>query len=573
MRRFLLTAINAKYIHTNLSVRYLKKYSAKAIENIEFCEFSINDTSENILAALVKSNCNVFCFSCYIWNIEFVKKLCDDLKKIVADCIIILGGPEVTYDSVEIMKNNSNIDFIIKGEGEETFLALANAIDKNFDFSKIAEISGITYRNGNNVFENADRALICDLDTIPFPYEANSLPQNKIIYYETTRGCPFNCQFCLSSTIAGVRYFSLDRVKNDISFFVKNGVKQVKLVDRTFNCNKKHSLEIMKYIIELNPSANFHFELAADLIDDDFIEVVGKAPKGLFQFEIGVQSTNISTLNEIKRKNDLNRIFDSVKKLLAVGNANIHLDLIAGLPFEDFKSFAVSFDDVYNIKPDVLQLGFLKLLSGSGIQKKAEEYEIMYHNYAPYEVISTKWISFAELLLLKDVEHLLELYHNSGRFKNSLDYIINTYFASPFDFYSKFSDYWRNNNYYSFPRNMNDLYRVLYEFIDTSMSVTTYLNELIKLDWLLYYNNGNMPDVIRRFNHGEVKEKIRLFIKYQLKTDAKNIYYEVFYCDIIRKSDIPCDTVVFFKKPNTSSIGIDFPYIVKLENIILSYTL
>ena len=399
----LLCAINAKYIHSNLAVRYLKKYCETQIEGIDIAEFSINDNISSILKKLCCSDARIYGFSCYIWNISMVLDICSSLKKAKPEAVIILGGPEVSYDAANLLSIYSFINYIVIGEGEAAMIDLLRFLTAGK--GNLPDIPGIAYRSGESIAITEPRPDIPDLDALPFPYDSFDGLDNKIIYYETSRGCPFNCQYCLSSTIRGVRYLSMDRVRQDIKSFAAAGIKQVKLVDRTFNCDLDRSMEIMQYIIDINPSANFHFEIAADLIDERFLEIVEKAPDGMFQFEIGVQSTNPKTLSEIKRKMDFDKVSHNVARLLSFKNAHIHLDLIAGLPYEDMESFEKSFNDVYSLKPDMLQLGFLKLLKGSGIRKGCEGYRIQHHDFPPYEVISTAWLSFKELMELKAVSY------------------------------------------------------------------------------------------------------------------------------------------------------------------------
>lgn len=549
----LLVAINAKYIHTNLAVRYLKAFCHQQHHEVTMKEFSINDNIGNILRELYDSSIDIYAFSCYIWNIEMVLKLCSSLKRINPHAVIVLGGPEVSFDAEQLMAVHPYIDFILRGEGEETLLELLLELDKAAP--ELVGVRGITYRSSESIVSNPDRPLLNNLDAIPFPYEELDQLNNKIIYYETSRGCPFNCQYCLSSTLHGVRYFSMDRIKQEIKFFVDKGVKQVKLVDRTFNCSKRHSLEIIRYIIELKGATNFHFEIGADLLDEEMIEALAKAPKDMFQFEIGVQSTNERALSEASRTMNLSRLKHNVLALQKAGNSHMHLDLIAGLPYEDYQSFHRSFDEVHALRPDMLQLGFLKLLKGSGIRSRAEEYGIAYNSFSPYEVLKTRWISFEELNTLKEIEHLLELYYNSGRFRYSLSYIFESYYPSYFDFYDAFADYWRQHNLFTASQSTKELYNILCRFMEHQGHMTSGLNELIKLDWLLYYNSGNMPEQLKRYPHGSIKNLLIDYIKTEKsfqpyiadpKNPLKNISYEVFYTDVLHNPEVEKETVLFF---------------------------
>lgn len=556
----LLVAVNAKYIHTNLAVRYLRAFCKPSYQRIEMQEHTINDNIDNILKQIYMSNSDIYGFSCYIWNIDVVLKLCSSLKKIKPGAMIILGGPEVSFDAEELLEKHSFIDYIIRGEGEETMLELLQYLNGNAP--DISSIAGITYRGSSGVKSSPERRLLKDLDVIPFPYENIDELDTKIIYYETSRGCPFNCQYCLSSTLHGVRYFSIDRIKQELKLFIERGVKQVKLVDRTFNCNKKHSLEIIRYVMELNGSTNFHFEIAADLLDEEIISVLSQAPRDMFQFEIGVQSTNPDALREISRAMDLDKVKQNVRMLQKAHNSHMHLDLIAGLPFEDLESFKRSFDEVHELLPDMLQLGFLKLLKGSGIRERAEEYQVQYNDFNPYEVLSTKWISYDELTMLKEVEHLLELYYNSGRFRHSLQYIFEKHYSSFFDFYKNFSDYWRSNGLYTASQSTRELYNILCRFAEHQDFISTALNELVKLDWLLYYSSGTMPESLKRFPHGEVKNQIQDYMRNNTETlqglfpsqdsDSrsllKSISYEIFYTNVLANPEAEEYWILFFRR-------------------------
>jgi radical SAM superfamily enzyme YgiQ (UPF0313 family) len=565
----LLIGVNAKYIHTNLAIRYLKAYCSKKYQDIQLKEFSINDSLSNVLKDVYHANTDIYAFSCYIWNIDMVLKLCSSLKKLNPDAVIVLGGPEVSFDAEQLMAAHNFIDYIIRGEGEETLLELLQLLHGERD--NPAAVLGLSFRSNNEIASNLDRPLMHDLDAIPYPYEDLEQLNNKIIYYETSRGCPFSCQYCLSSTLHGVRYFSIERIKQDIKQFVDSGVRQVKLVDRTFNCNKSHSLEIIKYVMHLNSKTNFHFEIGADLLDEEMINVLAQAPKDMFQFEIGVQSTNQTALKEISRAMDIDKVKQNVTALKQAQNSHLHLDLIAGLPFEDFTSFASSFDEVHMLMPDMLQLGFLKLLKGSGIRNRSFEYGIEYNSFSPYEVLKTKWISYEEIIVLKEIEHVLELYYNSGRFKNSLNYIFRINYTSFFQFYVDFAAYWRDNNLFAASQSTKELYNIFYKFAESKKLMTMSLNELIKLDWLLYYNNGNMPSSIHRFDHSKVKNSIQNYIKtnhviaeklfanevMDYKGILKTIYYEVFCTDVlsVHQDDGENKYIVFFAKADNGEVN------------------
>lgn len=380
MLSVLLSTLNAKYIHSSLALRYLRAYcqcDSGLVINIK--EFSINEFVPDIMAKIFYQKPDVLCFACYIWNIRMILDICRDYKKVSPQTIIVLGGPEVSYDAQDVLQANPEIDYIVRGEGEascqELLLALKNK-------QSVKAIQGITYRCSGEICQNEDRPLIDDLDTIPFPYPVNLEEfRDKIIYYESSRGCPFNCSYCLSSTRRGIRFFSMDRVKHDLSIMLEQQVREVKFVDRTFNCHEGRALEIMRFIIETGSVSKFHFELEASLISDEMLEFLQTVPADKFNFEIGIQSTCPAALDEVRRKSDWPGISNNIKRLRSYDNIHLHLDLIAGLPYESYNEFAQSFNDVYALQPDVLQLGFLKLLKGSDIRKTATRHNYIYQEH------------------------------------------------------------------------------------------------------------------------------------------------------------------------------------------------
>jgi len=487
----LLVAINAKYIHSSLAVRDLKAYSKKYNNNIKYEEYTINHHIDFILKEIYKSSPDVLCFSCYIWNIEMVKDLVKEYKKVCPNTKIILGGPEVSYDK-DIMNKLKQIDIIIRGEGEKTFYELQEYfVDGKGDLS---QIDGITYREGDNIIENVNRQPLA-LDEIPFVYQGDlSEFDNKIIYYESTRGCPFNCQYCLSSVEKGVRYLSIERTTSDLQKFIDEKVVQVKFVDRTFNCSRKHALSIWKYLSDNdNGVTNFHFEISADLLDEETILFLNTVREGLFQFEIGVQSTNLTTIDYIKRKTDFERLSNIVKKIKAGNNIHQHLDLIAGLPGESYNSFRTSFNDVYYLKPEQLQLGFLKVLKGSGLKRDQDKYGLVYREKAPYEILSTNEISYGEMLRLKMIEEMVESYYNSFRFNSSITYI-EKYFETPFDFYEALADFWEENNYDKCSHNKITYYEILLEFAKNNTDIEiNKLKEFIIYDIYSHEKSKKLP--------------------------------------------------------------------------------
>ncbi|MBE5958093.1 MAG: DUF4080 domain-containing protein [Lachnospiraceae bacterium] len=464
--KILLVAINAKYIHSNLAVYSLKAYAEKYLgekyledNEIEIAEYTINRYETDIIQDIYERRPDVLTFSCYIWNIEYVKNIVDDLRKIMSNVPIWLGGPEVSYNAPAVLKEMNYVKGIFRGEGEETFTkavsAWIDAKNNNEDVDTyLGEIDGISYRKGKNdissaegdcgdlICENRDAGIV-DMSKIPFVYENLEDFQNRIIYYESSRGCPFSCSYCLSSIDKKLRFRDIELVKKELQFFLDNKTAQVKFVDRTFNCKRNHSDEIWRYIKENdNGITNFHFEIAADIMTDEEIEIISQMRPGLIQLEIGVQTTNPETIQLIDRKMDFNKVKEVVEKLKKPRNIHLHLDLIAGLPNEDINSFINSFNMVYSLGPDELQLGFLKVLHGSKIEYQIEENEMAYSSRPPYEVLSTKWISYDDILRLKRVEEVLEIFHNSGQFGCAIKQL-EKYFENPFDMYDKLGEYYK----------------------------------------------------------------------------------------------------------------------------------
>lgn len=437
--KVVLSTLNAKYIHINLALRSIGKYCDEF--NPEICEYTVNDSIDKIIASLYMKKADVIAFSCYIWNIEKILYISECLKKVNPSIKIILGGHEVSHDSKSIMTENPWIDYIIRGEGEMPTLSLLRAIGQNFD---VENVPSLTYRKGGQIKETplADSG---SLDEYPFAYDESIRDfKGKIVYYESSRGCPFNCSYCLSGDNRKVDFLSLKRVKKELLFFIENDVPLVKFVDRTFNADKERAKEIWKFIIENSKNTCFHFELAGSLIDEEAIRLLKTAPKGIIQFEIGVQSTNEKTINAIGRSIEFEKVRDNVKKLLEADNIHIHLDLIAGLPYEDYENFKKSFDEVIKIRPHVLQLGFLKLLKGSKLRGETEKYGYKYKEKAPYEVMENNFISFDEIIKLKFIEELLERYYNSGDFIRSMDFLLERE-ESAFGIFDKIYECFRSN--------------------------------------------------------------------------------------------------------------------------------
>ncbi len=566
--RFLLCGINAKYIHSNLAIFSLKAYAdRKKIPEAEIIlkEYTINNYVEDILQDLYEEKADVVIFSCYIWNISFVRELAAELKKVSPDVKIWAGGPEVSYAANKFLMENPAFDLIMQGEGEEVFSELIRLTvekkcrikdvykqseskkvlsgivekrysierkqavkeekdieDKHFagddnvyptnyiDMSKLQKLQGIAVRDfsGEAALGNAESnignktkiintgfATLMDMDTIPFVYEDFHLFEHKILYYETSRGCPFCCSYCLSSVDKTVRFRSLPIVKKELDAFLEAKVPQVKFVDRTFNCNRQRAIDIWSYLVEHdNGITNFHFEISSDLLGEEELELFAKMRPGLIQLEIGVQSTNGETVDAIHRHMDLDKLFHYVDRVHELGNIHQHLDLIAGLPYENYERFGCSFDDLYAHEPDQLQLGFLKVLKGTMMEEEVKKYSILYRNQPPYEVLGTKWLSYDEIILLKGVEELVELYYNSGQYTLTLKYAV-PFFESPFRFYEMFSAWYRGKGYHKLNHNRLEKYNILREFLREHIDENEWdtLDEIMLYDMYLRENVKGRP--------------------------------------------------------------------------------
>ena len=566
--RFLLCGINAKYIHSNLAIFSLKAYAdRKKIPGAEIIlkEYTINNYVEDILQDLYEEKADVVIFSCYIWNISFVRELAAELKKVSPDVKIWAGGPEVSYAANKFLMENPTFDLIMKGEGEEVFSELIRLTveekcrikdvykqseskkvlsgivekrysierkqavkeekdieDKHFagednvyptnyiDMSKLQKLQGIAVWDfsGEAALGNAESnignktkiintgfATLMNMDTIPFVYEDFHLFEHKILYYETSRGCPFCCSYCLSSVDKTVRFRSLPIVKKELDAFLEAKVPQVKFVDRTFNCNRQRAIDIWSYLVEHdNGITNFHFEISSDLLGEEELELFAKMRPGLIQLEIGVQSTNGETVDAIHRHMDLDKLFHYVDSVHELGNIHQHLDLIAGLPYENYERFGCSFDDLYAHEPDQLQLGFLKVLKGTMMEEEVKKYSILYRNQPPYEVLGTKWLSYDEIILLKGVEELVELYYNSGQYTLTLKYAV-PFFESPFRFYEMFSAWYRGKGYHKLNHNRLEKYNILREFLREHIDENEWdtLDEIMLYDMYLRENVKGRP--------------------------------------------------------------------------------
>lgn len=544
--KVLLTALNARYIHTNLAVRYLEKSVIDILhENVSIKEFTINNSVDYIMQEIYDYNPDILCFSCYIWNIDMISYITKHIKKIMPGVIIVLGGPEVSFDTETFMKGNDAIDIVAIGEGEETFRELILSLKTDNDYSLV---QGIAFRARGQIIFTEPRSIMHSMDILPFPYEDEKLEDNKILYYESSRGCPFNCQYCLSSATSGVRFLSLERVKKEIKYFIDQGVKQVKFVDRTFNTKKSHAMEIMSFILEsYDKEINFHFEIVADLLDNELLEFLKTVPVGLFQFEIGVQTTNEKALAKIDRQMDFKKLSSVVNKISQGRNIHQHLDLIVGLPEEDYFSFRKSFDDVFELRPEKLQVGFLKLLKGSGLRNRALDYGYIYSDNPPYEVMETMWLSFGDILRLKGLEQMVETYWNSGIFTDSIEFIIQNFYSSNFKCFEELWKYWKSNGYHHMPHGKNRLYEILVEFYSfNKFDGLEVFKEILKLDFFKNTKTSFLLPVFNIIKMDGFKDKCHKFLqrdenieKYlpsyagmPAKQIIKQVHFELFSIDV-----------------------------------------
>ena len=462
--KILLVACNAKYIHSNLAVYDLQAYASDYADHIVLKEYTINQQKDDIMRDIYLEHPDVVCVSCYIWNLSFVKELMADLIKILPGADFWAGGPEVSYDAEKFLTENSEFKGVMVGEGEETFKELAGYyVEKNPQ--NLKDMTGICYRDGDQIIHNGWRQIM-DLSSIPFIYKDLSEFKNRIIYYESSRGCTSSCSYCLSSIDKKLRFRDTETVKKELQFFIDNKVPQVKFVDRTFNCKHDHAMAIWKYINEHdNGVTNFHFEISADLLREEELQEMSTMRPGLIQLEIGVQSTNPDTIKAIHRTMDFEKLKGIVDRIHSFGNIHQHLDLIAGLPYEDYDSFRHSFNDVYALKPQQLQLGFLKVLKGSHMMEMCREYGIVYKTQEPYEVLSTKWLDYDHVLKLKTVENMVEVYYNSGQFQNTLEYLEN-FFQDAFSIYERLGSFYMEKGYGDVSHTRMRRYEILLEFLE-----------------------------------------------------------------------------------------------------------
>lgn len=484
--KILLAAVNAKYIHSNLAVYCLKSYAASKGQDAEIAEYTINQQTGDVLRDLYERNADVVAFSCYIWNIEFIKTVICDYKKLRPKSEIWLGGPEVSYRAEEILTELPEVRGVMVGEGEETFAKLTALYKKaegsdvcytdceTFGHSIWSSVNGIVLRDDTGVIFGTEPALPPDFSRLPFPYgeEIPASFENRIIYYESSRGCPFSCAYCLSAIDKRVRFRDMDLVKQELRFFLDKQVPQIKFIDRTFNINVARTIELLQFIKENdNGITNFHFEVAAELLTKEQIEILNSLRPGLVQLEIGVQSANKATLALINRKTGLTELKKTVAAVRKKNNVHIHLDLIAGLPKEDLESFKHSFNEVYCMNPHQLQLGFLKVLSGAPMEEMAAENEIVYQKKPPYEVLFTRWLSYDDIILLKKVEELVEVYTNSGQFVYSMMYLQH-FVCTPFELFERLARFYDENNYAGLKLSRNKRYEILWEFAEREILTT-----------------------------------------------------------------------------------------------------
>jgi len=493
--KILLAACNAKYIHSNLAVYNLKSCSGEYSSRVVVKEYTINQIRDDILKDIYLEQPDVVCFSCYIWNISFVRELVPDLKKILPQVEFWAGGPEVSYDAVEFLKKNPAFFGVMVGEGEETFHELAGYyIERKPE--TLSGIRGVAFRDenkGRDIVHTGWRELM-DLSKVPFAYSNLTEFKNRIIYYESSRGCPFSCSYCLSSIDKKLRFRDIELVKKELQFFIDNKVPQVKFVDRTFNCKHDHAMEIWRYITENdNGITNFHFEISADLLRAEELALMKTMRPGLIQLEIGVQSTNPQTIKAIRRTMDFEKLKGIVEQIHSFGNIHQHLDLIAGLPYEGYDSFHKSFCDVYALRPEQFQLGFLKVLKGSHMMEMTGEYQILYKDREPYEVLSTAWLTYGEILRLKMVESMVEVYYNSGQFKNTLVFL-EKYFDDPFRMYEALGRFYEKKGYSEISHSRMRRYEILMEFAGEQKEIPSEaLSDVMLLDLYLRENLKSRP--------------------------------------------------------------------------------
>lgn len=544
-----LVAINAKYIHSNLAVYSLRSYARTFGYEPELLEFTINQQKDQILKGIYEAKPDLLCFSCYIWNLSYAEEIIEDIKKILPKVTIWAGGPEVSYDAPKFLKRHPEVDGIMCAEGEKTLTELISYYEIGKSQGKSLDgINGIVYQENKTIHQTPLRDIM-NMDDLVFPYEDLKDFEHKIIYYESSRGCPFSCSYCLSSIDKKLRFRSFSLVEKELEFFLAHKVPQVKFVDRTFNCKKSHAMAIWTYIKEHdNGITNFHFEVAADLLTEDEIALIQTMRPGLIQLEIGVQSTNEKTLAEIHRKTDFEEITRKVKAVQKGENVNQHLDLIAGLPYENYESFGHSFNDVYALKPEQLQLGFLKVLKGSYMAEAAEGYGCVHKAKPPYEVLGTRWLSYEEILKLKGVEEMVEVYYNSGQFQKTIR-AMEHLFETVFSMYEELADFYEKNGYNEVSHTRIRRYEILQEFLQEKEANLEYFKQLMIFDLYARENMKTRPQwandlsaykmqILDFYKKEEENPKLLTdYQGYQARQTIKMTHIEVFTYDVINENE------------------------------------
>lgn len=558
----LLSTLNAKFIHSSLALRYLRSYAQATFPTIELVEYTINDVTLNIVADIYKREPDVVAFSCYIWNIRETLDVIRNLKKVCPDVPVILGGPEVTYDADFWMKKHPQIDVIAIGEGEQTFLELLQAYQEakvTGQPPRLRDVAGIAYRDQEHVRFSMPRAQIEEMDTIPSPYQDHlDELNNRVVYFEASRGCPFKCQYCLSSIEDGVRYFSLERVKEDLLRLINHGVKTIKFVDRTFNINKKYALEIFQFLIDNHNGTVFQFEITADILRADVLDFLTEnAPPGVFRFEIGVQSTNDETNRLVQRIQRFDRLSRTVTQIKNSGKIDQHLDLIAGLPEEDYQSFRKTFNDVFALRPEELQLGFLKMLRGTGVRARAKDHGYVFMDESPYEILGNNVLSFGDMQKIKRVEDVLEKYWNAHRMDHTLEWLLEHVFESPFDFFQSFGDYWESKGWSRIGHQLEDLFTRLQSFLQTQqVEKLEHVISLMKFDFL--HNQKHRP---RKLWWEDVMEKQEMQATFTAVFEQRDQLRE----DFARHASLEKD---YFKHTLTAKVSFDIDTWIKTGDVI-----
>ena len=520
--KILLAAVNAKYIHANLAVCSLQAYAGEHVKeaDVEIAEYTINQQKDDILMDIYRRRADILCFSCYIWNLDYIEELVRDMAKLRPDMPIWLGGPEVSYDAPDVLARLPEVTGVMKGEGEETFAGLCRFYQGGEGDLGLRSLRGITFRDRDGTVRDNPWRPVMDLNDIPFVYHQMETFRNKIIYYESSRGCPFSCSYCLSSVDKQLRFRDLEKVRRELQFLIDQEVPQVKFVDRTFNCRHEHAAAIWKYIAEHDRGiTNFHFEVAADLLNEEELEILGSMRPGLVQLEIGVQSTNPDTIREIRRTMDFGRVRGAVERIREKGNIHQHLDLIAGLPFEDMESFARSFGDVYALRPEQLQLGFLKVLKGSYMEEKKLEYGLVYKSRPPYEVLYTRWLSYEDMMRLKGIEEMVEVYYNSRQFTHTLE-ALKAGYPSAFLMYDGLAGFYEEQGLGQVQHKRSARYEILLRYITAEFpEEEERFRELLTYDYYLRENAKSRPEFAGEYKVS--KDTLRTFYE---KEEAQRRY-------------------------------------------------